>query len=500
MRRALALATLTTLLAGCPPPEEGFEFTLRLNLAGDEGLLESLDSIEIDMFYTDGTQHQESWDYFALDSALTIEQVPRGESVFFRVRGMADSGNGMEEIAVGESDAVDLPGTDEIWVLFHRHGALLDLEYGGDVPRMGHEVLAIPGGAVVLGGESGEGEYADIYKLVRTEKQGYALEVASGGPSRSGFASAVFPAGPRQGQILIAGGGISLGEFTGVQDNYGIWDPVSEEYTEVNLPLTDGRLRGRAVPVTDPNGDGHVVLIGGIAEETGNSVYFNDRLEVVHSGTTVTDFISLAGIRWASSAVTWGPTETVISCGGWDDILETLEAGDGCDEYYVASHSHTRHDEILLQPRGAHASVVVQINEDMKILLIGGADDDVNFQALPLHETLNSTLATAELVDPAHQYSTQLVDMAYARVLPLALRFPDERRVLVCGGHDGAGLRSDCEYFDELSQSFSLAGDISLPVPANDVKGAVLEDGSALIVGGNAGDYTPAAFALIYLP
>ena len=289
--------------------------------------------------------------------------------------------------------------------------------------------------------------------------------------------------------------------FHGVQDNYGVWDPETGEYTEVNLPLTDGRFRAQAVPLTDPSGDGHIVLVGGATEGAVDTVGFTNLMETVHSGATETDFISLGDIRWSPAAVTWGPTQTVISCGGWDDILTSyLEAGDGCDEYYVASHTHTRHDGALSQPRAAHAAVTVQINDDSKILLIGGADDDLIFEHLALLEELDSPLDTAELVDPAHQYATEQIPMVYARVKPLVLRFPDERRVLVCGGHDGTTLRSDCESFDELSQTFTLESDLALPIGANDVKGAVLEDGSALIVGGNAGDYTPAAFALIYLP
>lgn len=501
MRPAPALAILLTLLAGCPAPEEGFELTLRLNIAGDEALLDDLDTIEIDLFYTDGSQHQESWDYFDLDSLLSIEEVPRGEDVVFRVRGMADTGDGMEELAVGESAAAQLPGTDEVWVLFHRHGALLELESGGDVPRMGHAVVAIGDEAYVIGGEVGDGEYAPISRLVRTDRQGFALEDVSSGPPRSGFSTAVFPAGPRSGQVLVAGGGDGLEWFDGIQDNYGVWDPESGEYTEVNLPLVSGRFRAPAVAVTDPNGDGHVVIVGGSTEGSGNQVLFTNLLETVHSGSEETENLTVGGIRWGAALVSWGPTETVISCGGWDDIVDShLDPGDGCDEYYVASHTHTRHDEALQQPRGGHAAVVVEVNDLSKILLIGGAEDEMTFEQLPMLEELQSPLATAELVDPAHQYATELIEMAYPRVRPLALRLPEERRVLVCGGHDGTGLRSDCEVFDELSRTFALSDQLALPVPANEVQGAVLEDGSALIVGGNAGGYVPASFALIYLP
>jgi len=504
MTRILALAAAVPLLVSCGPPDPvyvGFELTLNLNLAGDGDLLDDLEVLEVAVFSPDEGPLYYSWDWFDAESALVMEDIPRGDGVVFEVRGLI----GGDEVAAGTSEPMTLPpedGDGEVWVLFHRHGTFLPLEGGSDYPRLGHRVIAVEGGAAVIGGETGDG-YAPISRLVRTEHAGYALESWATAPELSGFAAARLLAGDFAGQVFIAGGATSVADFEGISSEYSIWDPVSGEYTVDGEPLTQGMMGGEAVALGEAGGDGRVVLVGGASSYNTltSEVSFRDNIELVDPAEGEIETEEVGEWRWYHTAVLWGPDITVV-CGGynhppWEDIMPQ----DSCDTYTAVSNTWADGDGALQHGRAGHGAAVLPGTDGDRILLVGGTERTDEF--VPHIESSNEdVLADAEIVESVGGSfsTTRVVDMIHPRVFPLVLRIPDQEKVLVCGGHDGGIYRADCEYFDEDTETFAIAEGLELPMGVNFLSGAVLDDGSILIVGGNAGAYEPADLAVLYLP
>ena len=499
MLRALPIAPLLALVA-CEPTiveeEIGFGFDLNLNLAGDEDLLDEMDLLEIGVFSQAWGPTYYSWEWFDVESALVIEDLPPGEGYVFEARGLADG----VEIASGKSESIDLPGTEEVWVLFHRHGAFLELDPDGDVPRIGHEVVAVDDGAVVIGGETGDG-YAPISRLIRTENAGYALEEVGLAPQFSGFTASRILTGSRAGQIFIAGGAESISDFVGITDAYSIWDPATDSYTVEDGTLAEARFLGSATPLGDAGGDGKIVLLGGALsyEEIQHQVSFSFYLEVIDPATGESSQASMADIRWLHPAVRWGPDITV-TCGGFGTDGGDIALDDSCDTYSPVEDTWTDNDGVLQQARAGHSAVIVPGDEGEVILLIGGSSAVPD--GIPEIDDTDQVLGTAEIIESVGGTfeSTELIDMVHPRTFPFAAWVPQQERVLVCGGHDGTIYRQDCEYFDPDSHSFEIAEGLTLPQGVGLLEGAVLDDGSILLVGGNAGGYEPADFAVLYLP
>ena len=233
------------------PIIDGFDFDLNLNLAGDNDLLDEIDMLEIAVFSPDAGPLYYSWEWFDADSALEMEDVPRGEEIVFEVRGLA----GGMEIAGGVSEPVTLPDESEVWVLFHRHGAVLEVDQATPYPRMGHQVVAVDGGVVVIGGETGDG-FAPISKLARTEQAGFELIDVGEAPALSGFTASRIQAGGAAGQILLAGGADTLADFEGISDAFSVWDPSSETYVVEDGELSEPRFLGAATSLGDAGGGG----------------------------------------------------------------------------------------------------------------------------------------------------------------------------------------------------------------------------------------------------
>ncbi len=496
MRRHALVLLVALPLCACERTVETFDFTLHLNLAGDELLLADLDTLSVEIDVPDGSTVTQQWDPFDASDQLEVPEVPRGEDIVIRIAGVVAQGTAQEQVASGATAPLILPDQDEAWVLFHRHPALVKLEGGADEPRLGHKVFAVPDGAVVVGGESGDG-YAPISGLVRTERQGYALERLDSGPEHSGFAAAVIRGGDLEGQILIAGGNTSVDTFTGVGDRYHVWDPEDQEYTHENESLDEARYGAVAAALSDAS-DGKVSLVGGIYSATFLNVQFTDWVQTLDPDTDDIELANLNRIAWLHSATVWGP-DTVLACGGYErHPWEGYEASDRCDQIFPSSGDVTPGYGVLHQGRAAHRAVSLGETGE-ELLLVGGTG--LTQSSVPDLDVTDGALDTAEVVfNDASSFTSDLVSMIHPRIHPMVVRLPDENRVLICGGHDGISLRSDCEFYDEDSGEFTEAIGLSLPVPLFQAEGAALADGSALIVGGDLGGSEPADMAVIYLP
>lgn len=497
MKRAALWLLLSTPVLGCTSPEETFEFTLHLNVAGDDLLLSDLDALSVEIDVPDGQSVQQEWDPFDSEATLEVPEVPRGEGIIIRLEGVVARGTAEQQLASGESAPLDLPEMEEAWVLFHRHPALVRLEGGADEPRLGHKVFAVEGGAVVVGGETGDG-YAPISQLVRTERSGYVLEEVDAGPEHSGFSAALIRGGELEGQIFIAGGATSVDTFTGVTDEYHVWDPIEGEYTVEGEQLDEPRYGAVAAALSDAS-DGAVSLVGGIYHSTFLSTDFTDWVQTVDPDGGDTELANLNRKAWMHGANTWGP-DTVVVCGGYVSTpFDGYVASDRCDQVFPGSGDVTTEFELLQQGRAAHRTVNIGPDLD-ELLLVGGTGETLS--STPPLDVTDGALDTAEIVshDGSSFQSSALISMVHPRIHPLVLRLPDEGRVLVCGGHDGISLRADCEFYDEASGEFSEAIGLTLPSPVFLAEGAALDDGTALIVGGDLGGTEPADMAVIYLP
>ncbi len=495
MLRRFVLTLLLLLLGGCAPPTDPLEFTLKLNLAGDGDLLAELGLLQIDVVYPDGTVTTSMWDWFDADTALAIEDVAPAEGVIFVVQGFAGPG---DPVATGQSEPVDLYQESEAWVLFHRRGVFLQLE-GDGLDRIGHRVVPIEGGALVIGGMTSSGDYAPISRLVRTETAGYALEDLTEPLEVVGMTATLMEAGPYAGQVLIAGGGNELVEGFAdreISDAYRVFDPAEGAYSIEDGVLDAPRIMGEALALSSSN-DGRVLLVGGIEEATSGNILFAANVGVVDPQDGVVDSRSLNDIPWLHSAVLWGP-DVAITCGGWDIVSSSLEVQNVCTEYFASDNSSHSYDDVMVQPRVAHGTVLVG-DDGEEILLVGGSGT-ASVNTVPSINWTSDALDTAEVIDPGDGYSTRTVSMNRPRILPFVARLEDEGRILVCGGHDGTTFLADCESYDWSSGSFSVDGALQLPVAADWIQGAVLDDGSVLLVGGHAGGMGPADLGVIYLP
>jgi len=505
MRWLSLLIGLSSVLGctGTPDPIiDGFDFDLNLNLAGDTELLDDIDLLEIAVFSPDAGPLYYSWEWFDAGSALQMEDVPRGEGIVFEVRGLS----GGEEIAHGESDPVTLPDQTEVWVLFHRHGALLEVDQDTPYPRLGHKVVAVDGGVVVIGGETGDG-FAPISKLTRSEQAGFQLVDVAEAPETAGFAAARIRSGAREGQILIAGGAErftgfeQLSESLEMHDAFYIWDPASETYSVQDGLLANPRYLGAATALGDAGGAGRVVLTGGAQEWDflQSSLNLNVAVETLDPATAETDTRSIGEIHWLHSAVAWGPDITV-ACGGFGSEAGGAVLEDCCDTYSAVEDTWTDNDDVLQHARAGLAAVVLPDDSGDRILVIGGTSEEV--AGIPDIDDTGAALDVAEIIESTSGtlQSTQLVSMVHPRVYPFAAWLPDQEKVLVCGGHDGTILRQDCEFFDPSTDTFSIAEGLELPQGVDLLQGAVLDDGSVLMVGGHAGNYDAADFAVLYLP
>ena len=520
MRRMLPLMIGLSFLAcqGELEPEiiyDSFDVTLHLNLAGDDNLIDDLDTLRVTLHYTNGKEEISSWDWFDSDSALVMEEIERGESVVFLAEGLV----GTEIVASGQSEPVDVPGEGdalEVWILFRRHGAFLQLEGGSGEPRMGHAVFAVDGGAVVVGGETGDG-YASISQLAFSEEGGFTLEDVAPAPGVSGFGATKIRTGEHEGQLLFAGGADSYSDFDGLSDLYHVWDPVSGEYTAQNENMLSYRFMGTATALGDAGGDGKIVFVGGIDEyeDITGSISFSRTVESLDPVSGVMESVTVLSNRWLHSAVSWGPDVTVF-CGGYDTTMFGLEPSTGCSSYTASDNNYSRAADAMVQGRAGHGATVIPGHNGDRILVVGGTTTEFDYvpTVCDLPDLIDEVLDTVEIIEQVSgefvstdgdsnpvTEANDLIQMNHPRLMPLVLRLPDENRVLVCGGYDGSIYRNDCEFFIEGdSPYFTVAEGLELPLAVSNLQGAVLDDGSVLLVGGHKGGCEAANQAVLYTP
>lgn len=347
-----------------------------------------------------------------------------------------------------------------------------------------------------------------------------AWEAAPALATIRGTASAV---ALRDGSVLVAGGGVGALASNGAE----VFDPKAQTWSKVGA-LTTAR-RGHAAVLLQ---DGRVLVAGGLSEGSplastevydpgrrawipvrpmsvprlGHSLTLLDDGRVLVAGGSALDAAESAGggqtIRAVATAElfdpatgAWTPTGSmgaarfehtatrlrdgrVVMVGGLGPAagagttrpLASTEIYDPAAGAFVGSTN-------LAEARANHAAVLL---EDNSVLVTGGAGGD----------GADLSLATAEVFNAPGGTWTTVAAMGATRTGHTATRLPDGR-VLVAGGESvQRGTRrslTSAEVFDFAADAIGRwgpAGDMGCP--RSEQAAVLLEDGSALVVAGDA--------------
>jgi WD40 repeat protein len=236
--------------------------------------------------------------------------------------------------------------------------------------------------------------------------------------------------------------------------------------------LNDGRTFGAAA--TLPNG---LVLVAGGLDHAGK---YLSAVDVYNSQSSITSFVGDLKHSLAGLTATTLQDGSVLIAGGEDSpvsaVPEAMIYGPAAIPTSAAPTTSAAGGLTLVsawslaQPRALHTATLLQ---DGRVLIAGGRDDT------------DTTLATAEVYEPATGSFTQTGPMSSARIRDTATLLPDGR-VLISGGKDATGqVLATAELFDPKTGDFIKTG--SMSTPRFNAKAVALADGRVLIVGGNDG-------------
>ncbi len=464
---------------------------LHLNTAGDEDLVDELTRLEVDVVLPDGDVIERSYEGETLGSTVILDDLPAAVDVVLRTRGF----DGGDLIATGDSPPLEITAEDdEIWALLARRGSFVELEGHYD-QRHGHAVVAVAGGAVVVGGE-GIGEYEALVHLARRDDAGFYLTRDDDGPALSEVTAARITGGEVDGMVFIAGGANTIEGSSHVSDRYLVWDPATGTYAGEGGLLAEPRFGAVAAPLAD----GVVAMLGGVTMFTDTTVYFSGRVELVDAVSGSLGSVD-EEVHWLHDVATMGDG-TAVTCGGFVIAPSGTEmmAWSGCTTVDPDTRDVVTTTGALQRAR-AGATLVALGDEGDELLALGGLEGSLEWvptanEEMPVVDSAEILAVDADgLV-----HSQEIVPLVHARAFPVAFRLADADQVMVCGGRDATSARSDCELYDEAGRVFTEVDGLFLPSVAHSSRAAVLDDGRVLIVGGDRGTGSSADVGVIYVP
>jgi hypothetical protein len=313
--------------------------------------------------------------------------------------------------------------------------------------------------------------------------------------SRANHTSTLLPSG----KVFIAGG------FSGTSphNETEIYDPAAKTFT-LDTSMAANRSNHRAIL----QGDGRVVVIGGVTLESGflatNEVY-------TPSTKTWATYASLVENR-AGHTATMLESGNILVTGGVTGN-ETLQSAEILDP---VTHKFTAIGD-MKSPRNQHRATLLN---DGTVLLEAGSTDAVNLNTAEVFNPLTNTfslvgslatarkshtatklpdgrvlvtggkgarlgdLDSAEIYDPSTQLFHTTSPMSEDRALHSATLLEATGKVLVVGGvQTGGGVTPTAELFDPSTEAFSLTGSLTLGRKRH--RASLLMDGTVLISGGN---------------
>lgn len=168
---------------------------------------------------------------------------------------------------------------------------------------------------------------------------------------------------------------------------------------------------------------------------------------------------------------------------GGDDGSGRLEAITDTAEIYDPSTGRWEPAEPLGRQRTQHTALLLH---DGRVLLVGGAGV---LQAGIQEQQLERPLIETDLFDPASESWSYAGEISTPRDYVAAALLSDGS-VLIAGGDDGSGtetsILASAEVFDPATGQWSSAGSMSQPRQGHSL--VPLENGMALVAGGDAGD------------
>ena len=168
---------------------------------------------------------------------------------------------------------------------------------------------------------------------------------------------------------------------------------------------------------------------------------------------------------------------------GGDDGGGRLDAIIDTAELYDPSTGRWEPAEIMGRQRTQHAAVVLN---DGRVLLVGGAGV---VQAKIDEQQIDQPLIETDVFNPTTGSWSFVGEISTPRD-GVAATLLSNGSVLIVGGDDGSGtdgsVRASAEVFDPTTGQWSSAGSMSQPRQGHSL--VLLDDGTALVAGGDAGD------------
>ncbi|MEP6636271.1 MAG: kelch repeat-containing protein [Acidobacteriota bacterium] len=269
---------------------------------------------------------------------------------------------------------------------------------------------------------------------------------------RSGHTATVLT----NGKVLVVGG-VTTGDFL---DTAELYDPATGTWS------TAGRLRaGRYLHTATLLPNGKVLVSGGISSTAPPEFGVTTSSELYDPATgtwSATGNLNTARFWYTATLVANGK---VLVVGGAHNplVLDSAELYDPATGAWTVTGN-------LNAARYGHTATLLQ---NGKVLVTGGSDDG----------DLSSTLASAELYDPAMGTWSNAANLNRSRALHTATLLPDGK-VLVAGGYDSPPVSLNrAELFDPATGTWSNTRNL---IAARDSHTAtLLPNGQVLVAGGD---------------
>jgi len=260
------------------------------------------------------------------------------------------------------------------------------------------------------------------------------------------------------GKILVAGGYGGSGFLNSAE----LYDPNTGTWS-----VTGSLSVARYLPTATLLPNGKVLVAGGYSNTAPPSFGITDSAELYDPATgtwSVTGNLTTHR-AWHSAALL--PNGKVLLAGGAggsnnSSILNTAELYDPATGTWSVTGS-------LIAARYGHTATLLQ---NGNVLIAGGSDDG----------DLASTLASAELYDPAIGRWSNTANLNRSRVLHTATLLPNGK-VIVAGGYDWPPISlNSAELYDPATGTWSITGNLNT---ARDSHTATpLPNGQVLVAGG----------------
>jgi N-acetylneuraminic acid mutarotase len=295
-------------------------------------------------------------------------------------------------------------------------------------------------------------------------QQSNAVAFTTTGPlnfGRAGHSATLLP----NGTVLVVGGYNGAIRLTSAE----LYDPAAGTWTPTGAMAT-----GRTTHTTTLLPNGKVLATGGHVSSAGSTSTCELYDPAAETWKQTGAMITARGNHTATLLL----NGKVLVAGGFNrntgSVVFTAEIYDPATETWTAAGA-------MAAARNFHTATLLL---DGRVLVAGGAPDALQY----------TSLASAEVYDPATDTWTAIGSMSSARQAPSATLLTDGR-VLIAGGYDQGYFGSGAELCDPVTGLWTGTGALG---SARGVHTAtLLPDGKVLVAGGNHNTFSaPAIVAL----